>query len=224
MAAGLRHSDRAYLALREDIVSGRLQAGQALPEASTAERLSVSRSPVREAVRRLASENLVTIVPGRGAFVATVSLTDILELYQLREVLEPLASRLAAHQRITAELQPVLTAMTAAPELINSGQTAEYYELCARMDTTVASLSGNGRLTSMLEELWHQARRARSISNSSSDRLLDSAAEHIGILQAIIDGDGELAAERTRLHLRNSLNHVFRAVGDYGVGMATVHE
>ena len=224
MASELRHSDRAYLTLREEIIAGKLRPGEALPEAATAVRLNVSRSPVREAMRRLAGESLVNIVPGRGAFVSTVSLTDVLELYQLREVLEPLASRLASKQPAAESLNGVLDEMRRAPVMIDDNLIAEYYELCARMDAEIAEISSNARLAAMLGDLWQQVRRARSIANSSTERLHRSVEEHIGILEAILADDGDLAAERTRQHLRNSLNHVFRAVGEYGGVMAAAHE
>lgn len=224
MATELGPSERAYLMLREEIIAGLLQPGEALPEAATAARLNVSRTPVREAVHRLAGESLVKIRPGRGAFVSTVSLTDVLELYQLRSVLEPLASRLASKQRSAERLNGVLDEMRRAPAMIDDNSIAEYYELCARMDAEIAEISGNARLAAMLGDLWQQVRRARSIANSSTGRLHHSVGEHTGILEAILADDGDLATERTRQHLRNSLSHVLQAVGQYGGVMASAHE
>ncbi|MGH3245583.1 MAG: GntR family transcriptional regulator [Trebonia sp.] len=208
----MRQSERAYIALRDEIVSSVLAPGEALPEAATAARLNVSRSPVREATRRLASENLVTIVPGRGAFVATVSLTDAVELYQLREALEPMACRLAAGHPDEARLTETLAAMRDAHELIASGQTTAYHELCSHMDNAIVEMCGNARLATLLTEVWQQAARTRGIADSNSRRLRDSVSEHEQLLRAIIERDASLAESLCRAHIRRSMQNVFSSI------------
>jgi DNA-binding GntR family transcriptional regulator len=212
----LRQSERAYIALRDEIVGSVLAPGEALPEAATAARLNVSRSPVREATRRLASENLVTIVPGRGAFVATVSLTDAVELYQLREALEPLACRLAAGHPDEARLTTTLAAMRAAPKLIAGGQFTQYHQLCSDMDSAIAEMCGNGRLTTMLTEVWQQAARTRGIADNNTGRLRESVNEHEQLLQAIIERDATLAESLCRAHIRRSMQNVFSPIQGLG--------
>jgi DNA-binding GntR family transcriptional regulator len=212
----LRQSERAYIALRDEIVGSVLAPGEALPEAATAARLNVSRSPVREATRRLASENLVTIVPGRGAFVATVSLTDAVELYQLREALEPLACRLAAGHPDEARLTATLAAMRAAPKLIAAGQFTQYHQLCSDMDSAIAEMCGNGRLATMLTEVWQQAARTRGIADNNTGRLRESVNEHEQLLQAIIERDATLAESLCRAHIRRSMQNVFSSIQGLG--------
>ena len=212
----LRQSERAYIALRDEIVSSALAPGEALPEAATAVRLNVSRSPVREATRRLANEKLVTIVPGRGAFVATVSLTDALELYQLREALEPLACRLAAGHPDEARLTEILAAMRAAPKLISAGHIAGYHELCGEMDRVIVAMTGNGRLETMLTEVWQQAARMRGIADSNATRLMESVSEHEQMLRAIIERDTTLAESLCRAHIRRSMQNVFSSIQGHG--------
>jgi DNA-binding GntR family transcriptional regulator len=215
----VRQSERAYIALRDEIVGSVLAPGEALPEAATAARLNVSRSPVREATRRLANEKLVTIVPGRGAFVATVSLTDALELYQLREALEPMACRLAAGHPQEARLTATLAAMREAPKLIASGDIAGYHELCGDMDNAIAGMSGNGRLQTMLAEVWQQAARMRGIADSNNTRLLESVSEHEQMLRAIIERDATLAESLCRAHIRRSMQNVFSSIQALGSAM-----
>jgi DNA-binding GntR family transcriptional regulator len=212
----LRQSERAYIALRDEIVGSVLAPGEALPEAATAARLNVSRSPVREATRRLASENLVTIVPGRGAFVATVSLTDAVELYQLREALEPLACRLAAGHPDEARLTATLAAMREAPKLIAGGHVTHYHALCSDMDSAIAAMCGNGRLATMLTEVWQQAARTRGIADSNTSRLRESVSEHEQLLQAIIERDATLAESLCRAHIRRSMQNVFSSIQGLG--------
>jgi DNA-binding GntR family transcriptional regulator len=202
----LRQSERAYIALRDEIVSSALAPGEALPEASTAARLNVSRSPVREATRRLANEKLVTIVPGRGAFVATVSLTDALELYQLREALEPLACRLAAGHPDEARLTEILAAMREAPKLISAGDIAGYHQLCGDMDHAIV----------VLTEVWQQAARMRGIADSNATRLMESVSEHEQMLRAMIERDTTLAESLCRAHIRRSMQNVFSSIQGHG--------
>ena len=215
----LRQSERAYIALRDEIVGSVLAPGEALPEAATAARLNVSRGPVREATRRLASENLVTIVPGRGAFVATVSLTDAVELYQLREALEPLACRLAAGHPDEARLTAILAAMREALNLNAAGQVTQYHQLCSDMDGAIAAMCGNARLATMLTEVWQQAARTRGIADSNTSRLRESVSEHEQLLQAIIERDATLAESLCRAHIRRSMQNVFSSIQALGSAM-----
>ncbi len=208
----MRQSERAYIALRDEIVGSVLAPGEALPEAATAARLNVSRSPVREATRRLASENLVTIVPGRGAFVATVSLSDAVELYQLREALEPMACRLAAGHPDEPRLTAMLGSMRDAPKLIADGYVTQYHQLCGDMDTAIADMCGNGRLATMLTEVWQQAARTRGIADSNTSRLRDSISEHEQLLLSIIERDAALAESLCRAHIRRSMQNVFSSI------------
>lgn len=212
----LRQSERAYIALRDEIVSSALAPGEALPEAATAARLNVSRSPVREATRRLANEKLVTIVPGRGAFVASLSLTDALELYQLREALEPLACRLAASHPDEARLNATLTAMREGTKLITAGNVAGYHQLCGDMDRAIVAMSRNARLESMLVEVWQQAARMRGIADSNTARLLESVSEHEQMLRALIERDATLAESLCRAHIRRSMQNVFSSIQGHG--------
>jgi DNA-binding GntR family transcriptional regulator len=167
---------------------------------------------VREATRRLASEKLVTIVPGRGAFVATVSLTDAVELFQLREALEPMACRLAAGHPNEARLNETLAAMRGAPALITGGKIAEYHELCGDMDNAIAGMSGNERLATMLAGVWQQVARMRGIADSNNARLLESVSEHEQLLRAIIERDSVLAESLCRAHIRRSMQNVFSSI------------
>jgi DNA-binding GntR family transcriptional regulator len=212
----LRQSERAYIALRDEIISSALAPGEALPEAATAARLNVSRSPVREATRRLASEKLVTIVPGRGAFVAPMSLTDAVELYQLREALEPMTCRLAAGHPDEPRLTDILASMREAPTLIADNKIGEYHRLCQVMDQAIAEMSGNERLAAMLSGVWQQAARMRGIADTNTSRLLESASEHQQMLRAIIERDATLAESLCRAHIRRSMQNVFSSVQGLG--------
>jgi DNA-binding GntR family transcriptional regulator len=143
-----------------------------------------------------------------------VSLTDALELYQLREALEPLACRLAAGHPDEARLTEILAAMRAAPKLISAGHIAGYHQLCGDMDRVIAAMTGNGRLETMLTEVWQQAARMRGIADSNSTRLMESVSEQM--LQAMIERDTTLAESLCRAHIRRSMQNVFSSIQGHG--------
>ena len=127
----MRASDRAYAALRDDIIEWRLLPGTVLGEVEQSERLGVSRTPLREALGRLTAEGLTTTAGGRGVVVTDVSLEDIDELFELRETLECKAAALAAERGDAAVFLQLQEELLEAPGLIDGSDPArhEYYDL-----------------------------------------------------------------------------------------------
>ena len=210
----MRQSELAYVRLREEILGWNVQPGQPLSEVETANRLGISRTPVREAMHRLAQENLIRVIPGRGAFVASISLNDVAEMFQLRDALEPVAARIAAGKPDNPKLTEFLEAFRNAPELIGAGKVAEYQALCTDMDEQIARMIENSRMESVLRSLWQEARRIRGVSRSNLPRLRESAREHEVILQAIIAHDGPAAEAATRQHLSRSFDNILNSMRD----------
>src|SRR5690554_6018259 len=131
----MRASDRAYASLRESIIGWDLPPGTVLAEVQQSTRLGVSRTPVREALARLAAEGLVEPQTGRGLVVAAVSPTTIIELFEARKPLEERAAALAAHRRdpqVFAELQGEFRGASALIDDVDA-----YYGLVARFDAAV---------------------------------------------------------------------------------------
>lgn len=203
----MRRAQKVYAALRDQIIDGGLPPGSPLPEQEVSQRFDASRTPIREALQRLSREGLVELVPGKGAFVAEIHLPDIIELFQLREALEPLAARLAARAQDRSVIVPLLEALDEAPAMIAERPT-DYYALTHRIDSGISSLTQNNRLARTLEEIWSQARRARLIARMNPQRLREAAEEHRIILQSILAGDEDGAEEATRTHLRRSLRNI----------------
>lgn len=203
----MRRAQKVYAALRDQIVDGVLPQGSPLPEQEISQRFGASRTPIREALQRLSREGLVELVPGKGAFVAEIHLPDIIELFQLREALEPLAARLAARAQDRSIIVPLLEALDEAPTMIAERLT-DYYALTHRIDSGISALTQNQRLSRTLEEIWSQARRVRLIARTNPQRLLEAAEEHRVILQSILAGDEHGAEEATRTHLRLSLRNI----------------
>jgi DNA-binding GntR family transcriptional regulator len=206
-----------YATLRTMVLDLKLAPGAPLVETELSASLGVSRTPIREALGRLAREGLVRQYPGRGAFVSEISLPDLIELYQMREALETYAARLAAESANDAgraELAELLSQLESQRSALAAGDNAHYYQLMAKMDGLVVRLAGNKRLAVALSEIWAQISRARRVATQTPSRLLDTVDEHEAILSAIRDGDAERAATATRQHVRKSLANIKMAVSD----------
>ncbi|HEY2557486.1 MAG TPA: GntR family transcriptional regulator [Diaminobutyricibacter sp.] len=203
-------SDRAYATLREDIMEWRLAPGTVLQEVEQSERLGVSRTPVREALARLGADGLVATQRGRGLVVTTVSVESITQLFDLRRVLEQESARLAARNRDRDVFVGLRDEFLHAAELLGDGDPAHerYYDLVARFDLAVDHAAGNPYLVSTLRNLRPHLVRIRRVSRDDLERLRTAAEEHLLIVEAIVDGDAELAASATQVHLHRSLHSV----------------
>lgn len=206
----MRASEQAYLTLRDDILDWRLEPGAALGEVEQAERLGISRTPLREALSRLAADGLVASQGGRGLVVTDVSVHNIRQLFELREALEQQAARLAAAHRDAAVFDGLRDEFRSAPALLEGSDPARsaYYELVARFDAAVDDATGNPYLVAALRSLRPHLVRIRRVAQDNLDRLRAAAAEHLLIVEAIADGDAELAASATQVHLHRSLREV----------------
>jgi DNA-binding GntR family transcriptional regulator len=167
-----------------------------------AESLGVSRGPIREAIGRLASEGLVTVRPRRGAVVSPLSTKEFLELYQVREALEPLAVKLAVPrlrpEDITA-LQSLIDEMSSRAE---RNQVAEFFEANTAFHARLVDASGNAKLADMYRQLLDQLGRYRRRSLQLRGNLQRSIAEHAAIMRAAKRGDAERAAHLMSEHIR----------------------
>lgn len=205
----MRASDRAYAALRDDIIEWRLLPGTVLAEVEQSERLGVSRTPLREALSRLTAEGLTT-AGGRGVVVTDISLDDIDELFELRETLEGKAAALAAERGDRATFEQLRLELLQAPELINGSDPGRhaYYELAGRLDAAIDAAISNSYLVQAMRSLRVHLVRVRRLAADDAQRLTAAAAEHAAIAEAIAAGNPRLAEAATTLHLHRSLSHV----------------
>jgi DNA-binding GntR family transcriptional regulator len=206
----MRASDRAYTVLREQIIGGELAPGTLLAEVEQSTRLGVSRTPVREALSRLAADGLVATHSGRGVVVTDVPLTRIAELFEVRSALEEQAARLAARRRDPAVFEGLQRELRQAHELLENGDPVrhEYYELVARLDAAIDDAVQNPLLVSTLAGVRTHVARIRRLSHDDPERLREAAREHLMIVDAIVDGSESLAAHATQLHLNRSLKSI----------------
>src|SRR5690606_10035578 len=206
----MRASDRAYRALRDDIIDWALPPGTVLGEVEQADRIGVSRTPLREALSRLVADGLVAPQAGRGLVVTDVSVDNIRELFEVRRALEEQAARLAAVRADATTFAALEAEFRAAPGLLASDDPArhDYYDLVARFDTAMDEAVHNTYLVAALNSLRTHLVRIRRLAKDDSARLRQAATEHLLIVQAILARDADLAAHATHVHLHNALTSV----------------
>lgn len=195
--------------LKQLILDGDLPAGEPLVERTIAERLGVSRTPVREALFRLEREGLVRVVEGRGAYVASYSIDDLVEIYQMREALEPLAARLSIPHLTDADLayhDDQLRRYHAEPAL-REQDPGVWRRLGRDFHNLFIQASQNGRLIRTLESMQHQIELFRGLGRTITPRadVKTSVDEHRDILDALKKRDGQAAEQAVRAHLRAGL-------------------
>lgn len=207
LASGSR-ADEAYRYLKTEIVSAKAVPGAPLNEQQIAERLGISRTPVREAIRRLEQEGLVARHPNRGAVVAPLSMKDVLEIWQLREILEPAACRIAVARLDRMALAGVGQGLSS---LEGREPRLEDYESHHRADVAlhrlIAEATGNTLLQQVLDMLNGRIARVRMLN--SPTRFHRSLREHLAIVAALRSGDPEAAAEAMRRHLANARESLY---------------
>ena len=190
-------TDKAYHAIRGLIVSLELAPGSVIDERGLVERLGIGRTPVREALRRLAQERLVEVYPRRGMFVTGVDVRQLARLSEVREVLEPEAARLAAERATETDR----AGFSALLEELDAGGS-ELIDLDERIHRRHHA-AHNDLLEATLEQYYVLALRIWSIALDRAHELEEAVEEHRALLEAIGDGDGERAAETMRAHVQN---------------------
>jgi DNA-binding GntR family transcriptional regulator len=195
--------EEAYRYLKTRIMSADLSPGASLNELEIAAALGTSRTPVREAIRKLEQEGLVMRYPNRGAIVTKLSMTDVLEIWQLREILEPAACRLAANRIDRDALARIERDFV---DLKEQETGPEAYEAFLRADMGLHGLiidsAGNATLRQVLEMLNARIVQARVVTSPA--RFRHAVAEHLAIIAALQARDGQEAMEAMRRHLESA--------------------
>lgn len=204
----MRASDRAYRALRDEILEWQLAPGTVLGEVEQATRLGVSRTPLREALGRLVADGLVEAQSGRGLVVTATSLESVVELFEVREALEGQAAALAAQRRDPEVFAALRVEFSAATELLDDPTRHDYYDLVRRLDEALDAAVANPFLVTQLRSLRTHLARIRRLAHANPERLAAAAREHLLIIEAVQAGDAALARSATHVHLHNSLSNI----------------
>ena len=190
--------------LREALRSGVLKPGERLMEIQLADELGVSRTPVREAMRKLELEGYVIMLPRRGTYVANISIRDINEVFEIRTTLDALASGLAAERITEEELEQLERLLVSIGENIETRNMKKVVEDDMEFHDLLYKASRNQRLVGIISNLREQMTRFRSMSMSYPGRLKKTLEEHSRLVEAIAQRDVELAQKLAVEHMENS--------------------
>ena len=190
--------------LREAIRKGILKPGERLMEIQLAEELGVSRTPVREAIRKLELEGYVIMMPRRGTYVANLSIRDVNEVFEIRTSLESLSSGLAAERITDEELESLQRLLVRIGEFIECNNMEKIVETDMQFHDLLYQASRNTRLVGIIYNLREQLTRFRSTSMSFPGRLKATLEEHRAIVEAIAQGDVKGAQHASEYHMEKS--------------------
>lgn len=194
-----------YEELKRQILIGEILPGTRMMEVELADDMGVSRTPIREAIRKLEKEGLVTIEPRRGAYASDISIKDIEDVLEVRQDLEGMAAALAAIKATDEQKDELRQATEDYKCAVESGDIQEMIKLDEAFHKLIVSCSGNKTLIQMVSQIQELALRFRYIYYDDFSRFESQPMEHKEIVEAIISGDADkarLAADEHILHLK----------------------
>ena len=203
------HKETAYETIRDKIINGQLKPGQSITEEWLSKALNMSRTPVREALIRLQADDLVRIINNKGAMVAEITPRDIAEIFQLRVLVEPYAANICTEFIDNGELEKLKfnlkilqqseLSQTALKEMGTS--LFEVHDL----HSLIIQSAGNRRLIKLLNTLQSQILWTLNLERRIPGRIERSLKEHLNIIEALLDGDGDRAEKCMREHLESNM-------------------
>lgn len=198
-----------YEGLRKTIISGIIPVGERIVEKEYAERLNISRTPVREAIRRLEEEELVENIPRVGVVVKRISAEDVIEIYKIRHYLEVLAAINAMENITKEEMKELEELLDLTEQKNNEGDVKEVIRLFGEFNTLIYKASRMKRLASMISELNEYIQKFRDISVTDNERREKALVEHREILKAIAEKNTVDIDSIIKKHLDVSLEVVY---------------
>lgn len=203
--------EAAYEQIRKAVLSGAYSNGERLLEHDLAAKLRVSRTPVREALRRLESEGLLVALPKHGLVVKNYSDEDIREIYMIREALECLAAEFAAINATQKDIDMLERLVAEMDELDDVSEAERSFSVHQSFSEAYNRASHMPKLISLIESLKAQMACFRNVSLSGVERRRLAREEHRALLKALKERDSKRASELTRAHIRHALTAYFDA-------------
>ena len=196
--------DIVFETLKDAIVKQDLKPGERLMEIQLADEMGVSRTPVREAIRRLEQEGLVVMVPRKGAYVSGISMKDIHDVYEVRSALEVLAVELAAERITDDELEELGRQVVRESEVTEANEINELVYIDSSFHEMIYKYARNTRLVHFINVLQEQMQRYRAVSLANVGRSRSALDEHKEIVDALAAHNGKLAAKLVKEHVANA--------------------
>ncbi|HWT27134.1 MAG TPA: GntR family transcriptional regulator [Mobilitalea sp.] len=199
---------RVFNKIREDILAGVYHENEELKENTIGLELGVSRTPVREALRQLELEGLVTIIPNKGAYVTGITSKDIHDIYIIRSYLEGLCAKWACEHITEAQIEALDEICYLSEFHARRSHHEQLVELDNKFHELIYKASGSKILDHVLSDFHHYVERIRKITLSRDSRATKSNEEHAAILDAIKKRDGELAEALAHEHMMNTIKNI----------------
>lgn len=201
-----------YETLKKKIMEGDLPSNTPLVEEKLAKEYKMSRTPIREAIRHLVKDGLVEFFPRRGALVKEITISDLEEIFTVREALEGISARIAASVINEQKITSVQEALEKADQELENGNKEQSFELGNKLHEIVLEVTGNNKIFAIVSDFENQIQRFHYFSYHIPGRLELSNMEHWEIFEAIQARNGELAEQRMRKHVRGTKESIIFAV------------
>lgn len=201
-------AQKTYQSLREAILALEYRPGEVLRKGDICERLGVSRSPVSEAIARLAAEGLVDVIPQAGTFVSRFSMEEIREGAFLREAIELAAVEALAPAITEAQLVELRRNLRVQEALVADGDYSGFYKVDGEMHAMILAFTGYRRLAQVAETAWVHVNRARRLILPVPGRVVATLEEHRAIVSALEVHDAARAREAMRAHLGQLMTYI----------------
>ena len=206
--------EAVYIALREAIIKSQFKSGERLMETELAEEMMVSRTPVREAVRKLQSEGYVVMLPRKGTYVTSLSLQDVSDVYEIRSALESMAATKAAERASSDEIAQMRRFLDGETGEWDASDLSQNIIADVKFHSMIYKASKNTRIESMINDLREQIQRLRSSTLSRPGRLRLAHEEHRRIFDAIQARDAKAAGEAAVAHIERSREVMLKTLRD----------
>lgn len=204
--------DVIFETLRKSIISGDIKPGERLMEVSLAEQMGVSRTPVREAIRRLEADGLVTMIPRKGTHVSELSVKDIMDVLEVRAVLDQLATSLAAKHMQPAQIKSLEAIHRQYVYNVERANIEGAIRKDVEFHDVIYAASGNPRLVAVASSLREHIYRFRVIYMRDNLIAANVLHEHEQILEAITNAQEEEASKLAESHIRNQMESIIKTV------------
>ncbi|MBE6787072.1 MAG: GntR family transcriptional regulator [Ruminococcaceae bacterium] len=202
-------ADQVYDVLETDILNGKYARGDVLTENKLCEILGVSRTPIREALRRLEQENLIK-ESGRGSVVLGISESDLEDIFTIRRKIEGIAVSMAAKNATDEEIEKLKSALELQEFYLNKNNAEEIKIMDNRFHETLYLISGSTTFYNILLSLHKRVQKYRKASIQSNSRAKESVEEHRKIFEAIVDRDCQKAETLASQHVENAYKNILR--------------
>ncbi len=204
--------DVVFKKLRKAILTGELKPGERLMEIHLADKLGVSRTPIREAIRKLELEGLVTMIPRRGAVVAEITEKSLKDVLEVRRALDMLSAELACERITDSDKVLLKKACTEFEEAVKGGDLRIIAQKDVALHNIIVGATGNERLQQLLNNLSEQMYRYRFEYIKDSSQHKNLLQEHQEIYESIVNCDKKRAAEAAKIHIDNQETAIIRQI------------